>query len=80
MLAMKRNINHQTMRTEITITEQEKRILQNINLTGTMGKCGNMKQPKRLSILLDLVSRGLLTPDAKITKLGIEVSSPFSNQ
>jgi hypothetical protein len=64
------------MTKQINITEQEKRILQNIHLTGTMGKCGNMTKDKRLSILLGLMTKGLLRENMTLTSIGIDVSLP----
>ena len=64
------------MTRQINITEQQKRILQNIHLTGTMGKCGSMKKVERLSILLDLMAKGLLRENMSLTSIGIDVSAP----
>lgn len=58
------------------ISQTEKRILQNIHLTGTMGKCGSLTQKKRLSILNKLIENNLLTERLTLTPKGIEQSAP----
>ena len=65
------------MTKQINISPKEKRILQNINLKGTMGKCGRMTKEERLQILFDLINKGFLTDKMKVTPLGLEVSAPF---
>ncbi len=64
-------------RTEKTeINPNEKRILQNIHLRGTMGKCGSLNKDQRLGILLGLMSKGFLKENMTLTKTGIEISAP----
>ncbi len=62
-------MNNQLSQTEI-------RILQNIHLTGTMGKCGSLTAKQRLSILIDLINKKLLTENVTLTAKGIEASAP----
>ena len=66
------------MTQQISITPQEKKILQNIHLTGTIGKCGSLNKSQRLSILLDLMAKGLMRENLSLTQLGIEISAPSS--
>lgn len=61
------------------LTEQKKRILKNFHLLGYMGNCGQMTKNKRLSILLDLVADGYLTPSCKVTKKGIDATLLTNN-
>ena len=68
------------MTRQINITEQEKRVLQNIHLTGTMGKCGNMTKDNRLSLLLGLMAKGLLRENMQLTSIGIDVSAPSADR
>lgn len=58
------------------LSQTEKRILQNIHLTGTMGKCGSLTKKQRLSILNKLIENKLLTDRLALTPKGIEVSAP----
>jgi hypothetical protein len=64
------------MTKQVNISQQEKRILQNIHLLGTMGKCGSMTKQQRLSILLGLMAKGLIRENMTLTDKGIHVSAP----
>lgn len=64
------------MTKQINISQQEKRVLQNIHLTGTMGKCGSMTKQTRLSLLLGLMAKGLIRENMTLTSKGIDVSAP----
>ncbi len=64
------------MTQQVNITAQEKRILQNIHLTGAMGKCGSITKNERLGILLGLMSKGLLKENMQLTTIGIDISAP----
>ena len=53
-------------------TKTEKRILKNIHLTGTMGKCGSMTKQQRVNTLTMLIKKGLLHKSGcKLTAAGI---------
>lgn len=58
------------------LSQTEIRILQNIHLTGTMGKCGSLTAKQRLSILTGLINKKLLTESLNLTAKGIEQSAP----
>lgn len=64
----------------ITLTDTEKRVLQNLHLKGYTGPMGNMKLAQRRKLMCGLVDRGFLDKNGVPTKLGIEVSAPFYNQ
>lgn len=62
----------------VTISKAEKRVLQSLHLTGTMGKCGSLNAAKRKELLEGLISKKLLNKNCNLTKLGVNISLPSS--
>jgi hypothetical protein len=60
----------------LSVTATEKRVLQSLHLQGHMGKMGSMKLAERRSLLLNLITKGLIDQNGKLTELGVYVSAP----
>lgn len=61
------------------LTDQEKRIIVNLHLTGKVGSCGALTKNQRYNILTSLVDHGYLTSRCQPTPKAIEETRPLQN-
>jgi len=61
------------------LTQQEKRIIVNLHLKGTVGSCGALTKKQRLELLTGLMERGYLTSKCRPTDKAIEETRPLQN-